>query len=88
MERIYPSDLTDKQWQVLRKLLLKKSGGRGRPPLDCRRVINAIPYLTRTGCQWRQLPEEFPHWKSVYTVIWRWKKSGVWKRIHDALRKT
>jgi putative transposase len=33
------------------------------------------------------LPSDFPNWKSVYTVFWRWRKSGVWERIHEALRK-
>lgn len=87
MEQVYPSDLTDRQWELLQRLLPKKADHRGRPPLDRRRVINAILYLNRTGCQWRQLPKEFPNWSSVYTVFWRWKKSGAWKRIHDALRE-
>lgn len=86
MERKYPSDLTDKQWQKLRQLLPKRSR-RGRRCLDRRTVLNAILYVNRTGCQWRALPNDFPNWKSVYTVFWRWRQSGDWKRIHDALRE-
>lgn len=85
MDAQYPSDVTDEQWQVLRKLVAPPAG-RGRPPLDRRWVLSAILYVLRTGCQWRQLPHDFPHWKSVYTVFWRWRKSGVWQQIHDALR--
>ena len=87
MKRDYPSDLTDKQWKILQKLLPKKTDPRGRPALDRRLVINAILYINRTGCQWRMLPKDFPNWKSVYTVFLRWKKAGVWRQIHDALRE-
>lgn len=82
----YPSDVTDEQWQLIQPLL-PKPAKRGRPPLDRREVVNAILYVVRTGCQWRQLPLNFPHWSSVYTVFWRWRKAGVWQHIHDALRR-
>jgi putative transposase len=81
----YPSDLTDGQWQLIRPLLPKRAK-RGRPPIDRREIIDAVLYLVRTGCQWRQLPLDFPRWKTVYTVFWRWRKSGLWRRIHDTLR--
>ncbi|MBX9787828.1 MAG: IS5 family transposase [Pirellulales bacterium] len=84
MKSDYPSDLTDEQWQLIRRLL-PKSTKAGRPPVDRRWVINAILYLNRTGCQWRYLPRDFPKWKTVYTVFWRWRKAGVWERIHEAL---
>jgi putative transposase len=84
MSHQYPSDLTDDQWQVLRRLLPKRAGC-GRPPLCRRLVVNAILYVNRTGCQWRALPHDFPNWKSVYTIFWRWRRGGVWQRIHEAL---
>jgi putative transposase len=84
MSTNYFSDLTDGQWQFIRHLLPKRAKT-GKPPLDRRWVINAILYLNRTGCQWRALPSDFPNWKSVYTVFWRWRKAGVWARIHEAL---
>jgi putative transposase len=82
----YPSDLTDEQWQVIRPLL-PRPVPRGRPRIDRRETLNAILYLVRTGCQWRQLPLDFPKWKTVYTVFWRWRKAGVWQQIHAALRR-
>lgn len=82
----YPSDVSDRQWKTLEKLIPARKR-RGRPPLDRRQVLNAILYVVRTGCQWRQLPHDFPNWKSVYTIFWRWRKAGVWKQIHDALRE-
>ena len=86
MERKYPSDLTDGQWQKIR-FLLPKRAKLGRKPIDRRWVLNAILYVVRTGCQWRALPKDFPNWKSVYTVFWRWRKQGVWKQVHDKLRE-
>lgn len=86
MERKYDSDLTDEQWEKIRKHL-PEPARTGRPPLDRRLVINAILYLIRTGCQWRLLPKDFPNWKSVYTIFWRWRRAGVWQQIHEALRE-
>ncbi len=81
----YASDLTNRQWQVIRQLL-PKAARRGRKPICRRRVINAILYVTRTGCQWRMLPTNFPNWNTVYGVFWRWRNEGVWESIQDALR--
>ncbi|MAT70619.1 MAG: hypothetical protein CMJ58_13970 [Planctomycetaceae bacterium] len=82
----YSSDLTDRQWQLIRNRLPKRSR-RGRPPIDRRRVINAVLYVVRTGCQWRLLPSDFPNGSTVYGVFWRWRNDGVWQRIHDRLRE-
>ena len=86
MSEKYPSDVTDRQWQVVRQLFPTRAR-RGRPPISRRRILDAILYVVRTGCQWRQLPHDFPNWKTVYTVFWRWRRAGVWKRVHDALRE-
>lgn len=81
----YSSDLTSRQWQLIRQLLPQQSR-LGRRPIDRRRIINAILYVVRTGCQWRLLPKNFPNWSTVYNVFWRWRNTGTWKKIHDALR--
>jgi len=87
MSRInYPSDLTDEQWQIIKKLL-PKPAKRGRKPIDRREVMNGILYVDRTGCQWRALPHDFPKWKTVYNVFWHWRKDGVWQAVHDRLRE-
>ena len=84
MKTNYPSDLTDEQWQVIRRLL-PKAARAGRPRVDRRWIINAILYLNRTGCQWRALPSDFPKWKTVYTVFWRWRKDSLWAKVHEVL---
>lgn len=82
----YATDLTDEQWQILRKLLPRPSR-RGAPLTVCRRsVVNAILYVLRSGCAWRLLPHEFPKWKTVYGIFRAWRNNGTWKRIHDSLR--
>jgi putative transposase len=82
----YSTDLTDEQWQMLRKILPRPSH-RGAPQTVCRRaIINAILYLVRSGCAWRLLPHEFPNWKTVYGVFLRWRNDGTWQKIHDTLR--
>jgi putative transposase len=85
-DRDYPSDLSDKQWRVVSRLLPKGSG-KGRRPKDPRWVLDAILYVTVTGCQWRQVPHDFPNWKTVYNTFWRWRRDGVIERVHDALRE-
>src|SRR5438105_3530853 len=81
----YPSDLTDAQWALIEPWLSDRAWT-GRPrTLDLRAVVNAVLYLLRTGCQWRYLPREFPHWCSVryYYDLWMW--NGAWERINAAL---
>ena len=51
-----------------------------------RAVLNAILYLTVTGCQWRMLPKEYPNWHSVYSYFRAWSNDGTWQRMHETLR--
>jgi transposase len=67
MSKTYPSDLTDEQWAVLEPLILPSYGGHPRV-VDLRRVVNAICYRNRSGCQWRMLPTDFPPWGTGYGV--------------------
>ena len=83
----YDTDLSDKQWNLIAQLL-PVNNGRGRPTeLDLQLVLNSIFYLVRTGCQWRNLPNEFPKWQSVYYYFRKWSKDGTWHTINEALRK-
>src|SRR3954471_19376228 len=83
--RAYPTDLTDAQWALLDPWLSERAWT-GRPrTVDLREVANAVFYLLRTGCQWRHLPHDFPHWCTVryYYDLWMW--NGTWVRINTAL---
>jgi transposase len=81
----YPSDLTDEQWALVESMVAVKPGG--RPAIhDRRRVVDAILYVSRAGCSWRQLPHDFPPWDTVYWYFKIWNADGTTDRIHDALR--
>jgi putative transposase len=84
----YPSDLADVQWDNLEHLFPPdKTGGRPRKYSN-RDLVDAILYVTRSGCTWRMLPHDFPPWQSVYGYFRRWRLSGLWQRIHDGLVAT
>ena len=88
---MYPSDLTDKQWSRLSPLLNeprveRHAGGRPRKH-EQRRVVDALLYVVKTGCQWRQLPSNFPPWKTVHEHFRSWRDSGVWERVGQTLRE-
>lgn len=89
-ERTYPSDLTDAQWGLVEPLIPPprsnpETGGRPRK-WPMRSIVDAILYLVRTGCAWRQLPADFPPWRTVYEYFARWEADGTLDEIHDALR--
>lgn len=85
MSQTYPSDLTDAQWEIIRPLVPPdRSGGRPRQ-VDIRRVVNAILYVNRAGCQWRMLPRDFPNWRLVYYYFSTWRDAKLWTKVHDAL---
>jgi putative transposase len=87
MSTIYPSDVTDEQWHILAPYIPpSKHGGRARQ-LDIRRVVNAILYRNRSGCQWRLLPKEYPPWQTVYYYFARWSKDGTLPGINTRLRE-
>jgi transposase len=88
---MYPRDLTSKQWFKLEPLLNESRGKRyagGRPRKHAqRRVVDALLYGVKTGCQWRQLPSNFPPWKTVHEHFHVWRDSGIWERIVQQLRE-
>lgn len=85
--QLYPSDLSDREWEQITLLLPSaKSGGRPRTT-NIRHVLNAIFYISRTGCAWRYLPREYPRWKTVYGYFRQWRIEGIWEKINDCLRQ-
>ncbi|MEU4264475.1 IS5 family transposase [Streptomyces sp. NPDC025273] len=71
-------ELSDVEWELLAPLI--PSAGRGRPRAEDRRVINGMVYKIRTGVSWRDLPERYGSWKSVYTRFRRYAIAGVFTR--------
>lgn len=84
--RRYPSDTTDEQWAVIEPLLPQVNTG-GRPEKHPRRaIVDAILYVVRTGCAWRQLPADFPPWQTVYWYFNRWEEAKVTEKILPVVR--
>jgi putative transposase len=81
----YASDLTDREWQLVARLLPRpKRVGRPRE-VDLRVVLNAMLYILATGCQWRALPKEFPPFTTVQYYFYNWRDTQLWRRINRAL---
>lgn len=81
----YASDLTDAEWRLIAPLLPAPSRI-GRPRrTDLRLVVNAILYMASTGCQWRQLPKDFPPYSTVQGYFYDWSRCGLFLSINHAL---
>ncbi|MEV4172446.1 IS5 family transposase [Nonomuraea sp. NPDC049709] len=85
--RSYPTDLSDREWEVLALLIPAPKLG-GRPAVHERREsVNALAYWVRAGCAWRLLPHDLPPWQTVYHY-WRiWRIEGRWEQILACLRE-
>lgn len=83
----YPTDQTDEQWKIVASLIPPQEGVGRRRTVDLRRIVDAIFYISRSGCQYRMLPLDFPPWGTVYYYFRKWKKDGTLERMHDALRE-
>ena len=78
--------LTDEQWARLRPLLPPPPQGRGRPRVDDRLIVDGILWRLATGAPWRDLPERFGSWRTVYSRFRRWQQAGVWERALTSLQ--
>lgn len=84
---VYPSDLRNEEWQII-EVYFKQKRVFGRPLKHDRRVVvNAIFYITRSGCQWRMLPQDYPPWQTVYDYFKQWCIDGTWEKILDLLNE-
>jgi transposase len=78
-------DLTDFEWRVIKPLLPNKP--RGVPRVDDRRVLNGMFYILRSGSPWRDVPERYGPYTTVYNRFNRWRKAGIWDKLMDAIIK-
>ena len=83
----YPSDLSNKEWEVIKPHIPSLRSNIGRKRIHSyREILNAIFYLLRSGCAWRMLPHEFPPCKTVYHYFRFWRLNGFWEHINSVLR--
>jgi putative transposase len=89
MRKPYTSDLSGDQWALIEPLIPPaRTGGRPRTT-NMREVVNAVLYVTKNGCQWRDLPHDFPpDWHTVHAYFETWSLDGTWQAIYEALHRT
>ena len=84
----YPSNLNKGQWDLIKHHFDTGKYGTVRKH-DRHSLVNAVFYITKTGCQWRFLPLEYPPWKAVYSFYKRAKDKGIWeKMMKDLIEKS
>jgi transposase len=84
---VYSTDLTDAEWALIRPCFTRLAHKtRSTRRHDRRTIVNAILYITRTGCRWELLPTDFPPQKTVYDYFRQWQRDGRWDEAHDRLR--
>lgn len=81
----YPSDLTDAAWELIHPLVHEAPHHTGKQPVDRREIVNAILWIVRTGAQWRYMPHDLPHWRTVYEYFSKWSGDGTWEQIEAML---
>ena len=79
-------ELTDQEWNRIKDLLSpEKSGKRGRPSKDNRMILNAMVWIARSGAPWRDLPERYGPWETVYSRFRKWINDGILDNIFRVL---
>lgn len=77
--------LNDVQWERIAPLIIGREDQRGSTGRDNRMFVEGVLWIVRTGSPWRDLPEAFGEWNSVFRRFSRWSAKGVWCRIFEAL---
>ena len=79
-------ELTKEQWERVKAVLPpERTGKRGRPRKDDRKMLNGMLWIARSGAQWRELPEAYGPWQSVYARFAKWRDDGTLEAIFHAL---
>src|SRR5438552_18879875 len=83
----YTSDLSDTEWRLI-DFCFPKPNKTGRPRKHpFRGLLNAIFYILKTSCQWRNLPTHFARWGTAYHYFRLWKRNGLWVDVHMHLAR-
>ncbi len=80
-------ELREAHWLRLEPLVPGRPGGHGRDAADNRNFLNAVRFMAKNGGPWRDLPERFGKWDTVYHRFNQWCKKGVWQRLFEAVSR-
>jgi transposase len=80
--------MSDEEWAFHERFILAVRAPNGRKPMNHRLVLDGIFWIARTGSPWRDLPEEFGKWSSVYRQFRRWTLTGLWEQVMEALTES
>jgi transposase len=83
---VYRGELSNEQWEKIEPLLPPQKPWTGRPSHEHRTLLNGILWILRTGSPWRDLPERYGKWTTVYSRFQRWRKKEVWQRVLSELQ--
>jgi len=78
-------DLSEAEWRLLQDLLPAERGRKSRPAHDNRTIVNGILWRIRTGAPWRDVPEKYGKWMTVYQRFRRWSEAGIWEAVASTL---
>lgn len=79
-------EVSDEQWEIVGPLITAKPAETGRPRRDGREMLNGVLWILRTGAPWRDLPERYGPWQSVYEYFTTWRADGTFDRVLEALQ--
>lgn len=83
----YSTDLSDEEWMLIAPLVAQRPGAGRKRTANIREMVNALLYLTKTGCQWDMLPHDFPDYRHVHYYYRTWTNQGVWDELLTLLRE-
>ena len=78
--------ISDEDWDRLKDLLPGRAGTPGVTARDNRLFVDAVLWIGKTGAPWRDLPERFGNWNSLWRRFDRWARQGVWEKVFEALQ--
>jgi putative transposase len=79
-------EISDEDWNRIKSMLPGQAGDPGVTAADNRLFVNAVLWIARSGAPWRDLPERFGKWNSVWRRFNRWSQKGVWQRVFRELQ--
>ena len=79
-------ELSDEQYARIAPLLPQSSGKAGHPWNEHHPILNGLFWKLHTGAQWRDIPERYGPWQTIYDRYVRWRRDGTWERVLQALQ--